>query len=179
MATNGKQIRLYNLVFIFVSVIDAIIILSTPQAGALIEKSAEFGPFAPLFAGAFYSDVITAPAATAVIFYLGKVQNPFFVALIGAFGSVAGDYIIFRYIRKRGIPEIAYLARRLKIKNKHPYAKYVAMVIAAIIIASPLPDEIGAAIFGALKVKTKYFLVISYTLNFLGILTVAWLGSVL
>ena len=53
------------------------------------------------------------------------------------------------------------------------------MVIAAIIIASPLPDEIGAAIFGALKVKTKYFLVISYTLNFLGILTVAWLGSVL
>jgi len=55
--------------------------------------------------------------------------------------------------------------------------KALIPVIAGLIIASPLPDEIGVALFGASKFEPKKFVFISYFLNFLGILIITSLGS--
>jgi len=182
--SNAKKFKFYNTIFILASIIVAIVFLKTPQVALFIEESAKFGPLAPVVSGFFYSDAVTAPAATAAIFYLGKVQNPFFIAAIGAFGAMLGDYIIFRYLKKRGLPEIDYVAKKFKIKsinkiNSNKHLRALALLVAALIIASPLPDELGSAIFGALKFQTRYFLVLSYCLNFLGILAISWLGLVL
>jgi hypothetical protein len=42
-------------------------------------------------------------------------------------------------------------------------------VIGAIIIASPLPDEVGISLMGLSKISTPKFIFISYILNSIGL----------
>ncbi|MEK7557169.1 MAG: hypothetical protein AAB538_04290, partial [Patescibacteria group bacterium] len=44
--------------------------------------------------------------------------------------------------------------------------------LAGIIIASPLPDEIGIALLGFMKTRKKDFFLLSLVANFLGILAI-------
>jgi uncharacterized membrane protein YdcZ (DUF606 family) len=57
--------------------------------------------------------------------------------------------------------------------------KIIIPVIAGFIIASPLPDEFGVAIFGAAKYEPRKFVILSYCLNFIGILAITSLAKVL
>lgn len=52
-------------------------------------------------------------------------------------------------------------------------------IFAGIIIASPLPDELGVAIFGAVRFPTKKFLFFAYIFNFIGIFMIAYSHRVL
>jgi len=47
--------------------------------------------------------------------------------------------------------------------------KIMLPALAAAVIASPLPDEIGISLLASQKMESKKFLPISFTLNFLGI----------
>ena len=47
----------------------------------------------------------------------------------------------------------------------------------AIIIASPLPDELGLAMMGLSRVPIAAFIPISYTMNFLGILLIEFIAG--
>ncbi|MCC7436766.1 hypothetical protein IT402_02755, partial [Candidatus Nomurabacteria bacterium] len=58
-----------------------------------------------------------------------------------------------------------------------PYFAWLAPVIGAIIIASPLPDEIGVGLIGISKMKNWQFLVLSFVLNSLGILLIVTLAK--
>lgn len=181
MATDGKRFEVYGIVFFFVSLLVIFSLLSDPKVIVFIENLGRSGGFISMFlAGAFYSDYITGPAATAVIFYMGKVQHPLLVASVGAFGTMCADYLLFRFIKKRAKPSIKFISKKLKMGgHMKKIFKTMAPVAAAVIIASPLPDELGVAILGAINFKTKYFFAFSYSLNFIGILAISWLGSVL
>jgi len=65
----------------------------------------------------------------------------------------------------------------LKAANLKAWKIFVA-ILAGLIIASPLPDEIGIALLGMIKYKTKYFLLYSFLLNFIGIFLISYLGLV-
>jgi hypothetical protein len=56
--------------------------------------------------------------------------------------------------------------------------KIIIPVIAGLIIASPLPDELAVAIFGAVKYDVKKFLLFSYCFSFLGILAITSLSNI-
>jgi uncharacterized membrane protein YdjX (TVP38/TMEM64 family) len=50
-------------------------------------------------------------------------------------------------------------------------------VLGAIIIASPLPDEMGVGLMGISKLKTSQFILLSFVLNAIGIFIVVTAGS--
>lgn len=182
MATNnGKRFAIDNLIFFFVSLLVVFLLLKDPRVGIFIENLGAAGDGLSLFlAGFFYSASVTAPAATAAIFFFGKIFNPILIAAIGAFGSLCSDYLLFRFFKTRAKSSVKFLSKKFKPNNNTKKAfEFWAPIIAAIIIASPLPDELGVAILGATNIKIKRFFLISYFLNFLGILAVSWLGSVL
>lgn len=184
MATrmNGYRFKIDSIIFLAVTIVVVSIFLSNPQVGAKIEEFGQLGgPIVPYISGFFYSISVTAPAATAAIFYLGKIANPFYIALAGAFGAATTDFILFNFLRKRASQSVEYLASRFKTKYKatRKTIRIFAMVVAGLIIASPLPDELGVAILAAINIKPQRFVFFSFVLNFLGILAIAWLGSVL
>ena len=68
--------------------------------------------------------------------------------------------------------------RSTLVKMSHSRMWRTMLAIAACaIIALPLPDELGVSLLGMIKFKTKYFILVSYTFNFVGIVLISYLGA--
>lgn len=192
----GKyQWRYRNLIFLALSFVFAYYMLKTPQMISFTEGLGNFGYPAAFALGMLFTYAFTAVPATVAIFSLGEVLNPVLIALIGAVGSVIGNYIIFKLVRDRLLKEINMLSKEVNnitkpvsvlffweemririwraISRSNVWQVFVP-VFAGFILASPLPDEVGVAIFGAVKFNPEKFMVVSYVLHFIGILVVAY-----
>ena len=190
----------HNLILLVVSIVIAYYILRFQPVLSFIHGLSYLGYLAAFILGMMFTYAFTVAPATAVLYNLGNQFNPFLIALIGAFGSVISDYIIFRFVRDKLIDEIKLLSKEVnhltkpvsdlvfteeitvvlwkKISRSRIW-KHLIPIVAGFVIASPLPDELGVAIFGAAKYEPKRFIIISYCLNFVGILAVTSLGKVL
>ena len=100
------------------------------------------------------------------------------LALFGGFGGLVGDLIIFRFVRDHVVDDINYFLEHWKRKRRISILEVKVLkslfpFLGALIIASPLPDELGIALMGLAKMPTSQFVPISFSLNFLGILIIA------
>jgi hypothetical protein len=130
-----------------------------------------------LVAGLFFTSLITTAPAIAVLGEVSLESNLFVVALVGALGAVAGDYLIFAFVRDRVSKDAAYLLRGPRFKRmfhifSQPHFRRVLPFVGALIIASPFPDELGLALLGLARVDRRYFFAISYSMNFLGVVLI-------
>ncbi|MBI4452492.1 hypothetical protein HY637_03620 [Candidatus Woesearchaeota archaeon] len=136
-------------------------------------------------AGAMFAYGFTAAPATAMMLIMAKELNIVTAGLIGGLGALAGDLIIFSFIRLSFADEIKKLSHEKifkKFNGNIPIhiKKYVIPVFAGFIIASPLPDEIGVTLLAAYKhVSVEFFMLISYVLNTIGIFFVLYVGTLL
>jgi len=143
------------------------------------------GYFGTFISGALFAYGFTAAPATAMLLVLAKGQNIFLAAIAGGLGALVGDMIIFSLIRHSFNDEIEKLSKEkfmlfLKRKSGSRFRKYVAPAIAGLVIASPLPDEIGVSMVAALKSFSRArFMVISFVLNTTGIFVVLLAGSLI
>ena len=134
-------------------------------------------------AGILFTYGFTAAPATAILLILAKEQNIVLAGLIGGFGALIGDLIIFKFIRDSFADEFKKLSKEKfvqNINNKNPslLKKYFAPAIAGFIIASPLPDALGISLLAASKtISMRMFSVICYLLNTAGIFIVLIIGS--
>ncbi|HOI77931.1 MAG TPA: hypothetical protein PLI06_10035 [Methanofastidiosum sp.] len=135
--------------------------------------------------GILYVFSFTAPIATALILIFSSNKNIILLGLIAGVGSLVGDMIIFHFIRISFADEIEEFSNHklsLFTLKKIPrrYQKYLAYIVGAFFIATPLPDEIGVTILASSKeVKLKHFGIVSYVLNTGGIFLIVLLRNVL
>ena len=175
-----------NLIYISLSVLVSYALLREGILATYLSGFGDLGYLGAFIGGLFFSYALTTPISVAVLFLLSENLNPLIVAFLGAFGAVISDYIIFRFVRDRLLDELKTLSDDLKIKmpripnyvKRSKYAKWIIPTIAGFIIASPLPDELAAALFAAVRFDPKKFALISYVSNFLGILAIALASKV-
>jgi len=134
-----------------------------------------------LVSGFFFTSVLTTGVAAVALGELARYKNILEVALIGAAGSVIGDIILFRFVKDSIADDFLALLklakpRRLKHLFKLSFFHWLLPVLGALVVASPLPDEIGLAMMGVSKLSTGKFILISYTANFFGILLIGWVA---
>ncbi|MEM5834884.1 MAG: hypothetical protein QXQ69_03495 [Candidatus Aenigmatarchaeota archaeon] len=60
----------------------------------------------------------------------------------------------------------------LKVSRSRKW-KILISFLGCCMIASPLPDELGIALLGSIKLESKKFIIFSYLLNFIGIFLIA------
>ncbi|HLC90586.1 MAG TPA: hypothetical protein VJI15_02355 [Candidatus Nanoarchaeia archaeon] len=180
-----RRIKYPKLLFLLFTFIVAYVLLIGSNVSVVHDLLSALGYLGTFLAGIFFAYGFTAAPATALLLILGKEQHIFLAASLAGFGALLGDLIIFRYIRYTSADEIKKLSQEKAIQamqrwNNHlptVFKKYLLTVFAGFIIASPLPDEIGVSLLAASRtISTKYFSVISYLLNTLGILVVLWIG---
>ena len=129
----------------------------------------------PLLFSSLFVSTFTVSIATVILFNLAEHLNPLEIALIAGVGAVIGDTTIFQFIRTKGlVDEVKHFFQyfgsdRLKHLIHTKYFSWTLPVIGAILIASPLPDEIGVTLMGISRMKTYQFLIISFILNAVGI----------
>ena len=156
-----------------------ILLIVTGKFTEIIALSGNFGIIGVLISGIFFGYGFTVIPATASLVYFTGSFNPIIIAFIGATGTMIGDLMIFNYIKNQIPDEIEDLIKSSKIRKlKKTRYYWIIPTIACFIIASPLPDEIGVSLLGSYKFDANKFMLLSFILNFIGILIVtgiAWL----
>lgn len=137
-----------------------------------------------LIAGLFFTSFFTTPPAIAVFSGLAHSGNPLLIAAIGGLGSVCGDSLIFLFVRGRVTKDAGALMSGPRLKRlikilKRRHFQRVLPLIGGLIIASPLPDELGLALIGVSNMKRSSFFLLSYCMNALGILAILLLSGAL
>lgn len=174
--------RLKNTAFFILGLIIFFYLSQTPAVESFITHLGFYGRLGALLAGFFFVSTYTVVPAGFVLFELAKYSNPLEVAIFAGIGSMIGDYVIFRFVRDRVMDELKpYLSKvgtpKVRRLFRTPYFAWLLPVTGAIIIASPLPDELGVSLIGASKMSNAHFLLFSYALNVLGILAIVALAG--
>ncbi|MFZ2049111.1 MAG: hypothetical protein WAV25_02350 [Minisyncoccia bacterium] len=177
-----KHWKFKNTFFLIVSLFVFFYFADTAFVKNIISSVGDLGYIGAFITGIFFVSTFTVAPASVVLFYLVKDLSPIEVAMFAGLGSVLGDYIIFRFLKDRIFEELSPVFMRLGgFRLSHllltPYFAWFAPVLGAIIIASPLPDEIGITLLGISKLKNWQFLVLSLVLNSLGILLIISLAG--
>ncbi|MFH1840977.1 MAG: hypothetical protein ABH807_02375 [Candidatus Shapirobacteria bacterium] len=158
------------------------------SASGLVEKLLPhlhtWGYLAAPVAGIMFTSTFTVASGMLVLLTLAKTLSPIALILLGVIGAVAGDWLIFRFVRHQAAGEVAPIFKELE-KETHlhrimhtRYFAWTLPVIGAFIIVSPLPDELGVSLLGMSQMTRNKFLVVSAASHAVGmtfILLFSWI----
>jgi uncharacterized membrane protein YdjX (TVP38/TMEM64 family) len=183
IAEDRKKRLVRDALIVIASVIVAVLIAKSSLIDVVTTGQGTLYILQSFVAGLFFTSAFTTAPAIAILAKLGSAHHPAIVALVGALGSVAGDLIIFYFIRTRVSSDVSFLlskakTRRIKHFFERPFARFSLAAVGALVIASPLPDEIGLAMMGLSGMKIRFFVLISYIFNAVGIYAIGVLGAI-
>lgn len=173
----NKKPLLRDLIIIGLSILVAVLIKETGVLPPLLLAAQKMKFLGNFLAGMFFVSVFTFAPALVALTEIVKTSSPVVVSFYGAAGALLGDFLIFRFIRDSLSENLLYLIKRKRVDRlsfslKSRPLGWLGPLVGAIIIASPLPDEIGIALMGFSKLKSSIFVPLSFILNFLGILAI-------
>ncbi len=185
MATHKlkNNFILQDIGIITLSILVAVLLIKTHVLSGILGATQNMDIIGSFVAGMFFTSIFTtAPAivALASVSHNASILN---VAFFGALGSVFGDVIIFKFIRDRLSEHLIVLIehdsmwKRMKALFKFRYFRWLTFLMGGLILASPLPDELGISLLGFSKMKIKSFIFVSFVFNFLGILAICILAQ--
>ena len=182
MSQKNKFIR--DSFIIAISIYFAIFILQTGLVNRFINLFAETSWLGVVFAGMFFTSVFTTAPSIALLSQFAETVNPLHLALLGGFGAMIGDYVLFKLVKNHISEDFEYLLTITKLKTRFRFIfksrlfKFFAPFIGALVLASPLPDEIGVSILSLSKVKESWFLPLAFVLNGAGIFVIGYLSRI-
>lgn len=171
--------RYPNTVLLIASLIVFVVLLYTPGVQHAIVWLGSLGYVGGFICGIFFVSTFSVAPAAVILFHLAETLNPLGIALAAGLGSVLGDLLIFRFLRDGVFEELAPILRtsrmglRFEQLFNKPYFAWIVPIIGALIIASPLPDEVGIGLMGLSKIRLWQFALVAFLLNTIGILLIA------
>ncbi|MDP2633105.1 MAG: hypothetical protein Q8P25_05300 [Candidatus Curtissbacteria bacterium] len=179
-----KRRLLRDFSIIGLSVIVAIYIQISDTSSTLVGffSSLYFVPAAILM-GFLFSLTFTAAISTSVFILLAETtHNPFLIALLGGVGSALANSLIYKFFKEEIKDDIELIepeyAKKLAHKIMHSKL-FVGLLpyLAALILASPLPDELGILLLSGSNFKYTKFFILSFAFHTIGILAIVLLGK--
>ncbi len=165
----------YPNTIIFLTILVAMVLFSDNPAIARGLHIISTGGYLGIFlSGMFYVSSFTVVPATFVLINLTEYYSTFTVAVIAGFGGLIGDLLIFRFMKDGLFDELKkiFFPRRFffpPTRMQNLLKRYINPILGLILIASPLPDEVGVALMGFSNIKLRYFSILVFTLNTIGI----------
>lgn len=159
------------------SIVATAILFKTGALETVVAQSLNIGPAGAFITGIFFTSIFTIAPAGVVLALFALHQPALSVVFFGALGAVVGDLVIYLYIKDTLAPDIYYVVHKVKDKRiRHFFHlrmwRWLTPFVAALIIASPLPDEIGLAMMGLSRTSLFVMIPISFTFNFLSVLAI-------
>lgn len=168
---------LKHLLVLAVSIGAAIILSRLGVFDRVLELSGSMRIVGIFIAGFFYTSVLTIAPAAVVLAELSAHSSPWIVAGLGAVAACLGDFILLSIVRReeRDVEEVLrhYHLSRVRRFAHLPLVRFGLGIAGFLVIASPLPDELGLALMGASGVRPGIFIGLSYLANFTGILALS------
>ncbi|MEM3555682.1 MAG: hypothetical protein QXF56_03120 [Candidatus Micrarchaeia archaeon] len=137
----------------------------------------DYGYLGALVGGFFYTYGVTSPFSVVLFAALAETLNPTVAALLGGFGAMISDYLIFKSVEDALRKPITINHHKIKIPRiKSRLFFLLSIPLAAVIIGSPLPDELAAALLGYEELDDRAFLLLSFAFNSLGLFSIILLA---
>lgn len=177
----------YTILFVL-SIIVAVILYAGGVFNSIVQSLDGAGYATAFVAGFFYSISFTIASAGLFFVELGEHYNPVAIALLGGLGAMLADLLMFKFIKETIVGEMKLLFRsiiptprrkRWERLTKRRVFIWGVPFVASMFIASPLPDEIGVALFSLVNFRPKYLSIITFLLNTAGIFLLVFLGHAL
>jgi hypothetical protein len=131
------------------------------------------GIFGIFIAGMLYTYSFTTSIGALLLIPFALHYPPGFVAVVGGVGSLFGDLTIFSIIKNDLRKEVQQLAKchfMRRLGATHLFRnRWFRDILGALVIASPIPDEIGIAIMSSAKIDTASFALLSFIADMVGI----------
>lgn len=183
-SNNHKNTYLiHDLGVIALSVIFAVALVRSDILVGVLTSTKELEILGSFIAGMFFTSVFTTAPAIVALGEIAHANSVLVVAIFGALGAVLGDLIIFRFVKDDLAEHLLELVshqgigKRFKALLRMKYFRWFTFLLGGIIIASPLPDELGIGILGFSKLRMSWFIPISFTFNFIGIFLIGLLAK--
>jgi polyferredoxin len=178
-----RYIRMRNrliddIIIIIISVVVAITLVKTGLIIKFLNLTHGFWFIDSFLAGLFFTSAFTTAPAIATLGGIAQYNSVISVAIFGGLGALCGDLIIFRFMRDRLSEDFIYLLKQQSKKEritsifKLKFFRWFTFFLGALIIASPLPDELGIMMMGFSKTKISLFIPVSFIFNSIGILII-------
>jgi len=163
---------------LILSIILAYYIFTRTPLGNLVSSLGNLSYLGIFIVGMALAFGFLAPVAAGFLITLDP-SNILINALIASIGTVLSDILMFKFMKFSFSDEFKNLKKTQAIKNIHKLLDqsilhkikiYLYYSFIGIMIASPLPDEIGVSMLAGLtKIKPGVLAVISFVLHFIGI----------
>lgn len=165
----------------FVILISALVAWGLVRIGAVsnfLTLTQEYKILGSFFAGIFFTSAFTIAPASVALGGLASSGPIFLVAFWGAIGAVFGDLILFFFIRDVFADDLMKFLRKFWKNHVFPsfhlgFLKWFMPFLGGMIIASPLPDELGLTLMGLSRTHVAVLIPLSFIFNFLGIIALA------
>lgn len=166
-----------NTTYLLLSLIAFYFLTHTPEAQIFIAEVGRYGPIGAFVTGMFFISTFTIAQAAVVLYHLAKVLSPVELALFAGAGAVIGDFIVFRYVRDKVFFELKPLLNKIEgsYHNKlfhSPLFAWFLPITGLLFLVLPLAEEVEMSLLGLTKLKSWQFMLVSFLLNFIGILLV-------
>lgn len=182
---NSNKSLFIDLIIVTVSIFFAIFLVQTQILQKILTSTMELEFIGSFIAGIFFTSIFTVAPAAITLGQIAAANSIFLTALFGAMGAVVGDLIIFKFVRDSISEHLneaiknQFINKSIRELFKYKLFRWTTFLIGGLIIASPLPDELGISLLGILKIKTKWFIYISFIFNFIGLLFVGTIAKAL
>lgn len=182
---SWRKLKYKNLAIFFLSIGFALILSRFEGFHSFLLSLGSLGYLGAFIAGMLFVSTFTVTTGAVILLVLAERFSPIEIGIIAGFGAVIGDFVIFKFVKDGLIEEVREVYGKidhhnhlLKILHTN-YFSWMFPVFGAIVIASPLPDEIGVSLMGISKMKTYQFFILSFILNAIGIFLVVSASAII
>ncbi len=185
MTQKARGYIIEDIIIVVLSIFAAVVLVQTQILAQILASTQEFKLIGSFVAGMFFTSIFTTTPSIVALGEIAQMQPVLHVAFLGALGALIGDLIIFRFIKDRLSDHLMELMKhqvagtKLKFRHHLTFFKYLTFFVGGIIIASPLPDEVGIGLLGLSKMNMKLFIPIAFLGNFVGILLIGIVANAL
>lgn len=169
------------------SIVVAFILFFSGYLHAITHTIDGYGYITAFLAGLLFTISFTSAIASLIFVELGNTTSPLLFAVVGGLGAMVSDLLLYRFLKTSLLEEwklimVAHIStqRRAQMERitKNRVFIWTVPFIASVLIASPVPDEVGVALFSVINFHPKYFSLISFLANMGGIFILLTIGSV-
>lgn len=181
-----KSLKYPNLALFFGIVILTAVFYYFGILETWVKELEHLGYLGIVIVGIFFVSTFTVVPAGAMLVLMAEDTNILAVAVFAGLGGAIGDYLMHRFIEKGLAHEIEDIFRKMAgndwrkfhhiIHTRH-FAR-ISLVIGALILVSPIPDELGLGLMSIYHLGAKKLFVLTFGLHSIYILILLSLAEI-
>lgn len=171
-------IRHKNTLFLIISLAFAIVISHEPWFISMLHSLGGLGYIGAFIAGMLFVSTFTVPLSVVIFSVLNSHLSLVEISLAAGLGAMLGDAIMLRLVRDDLTEEFKPVEKYVEgthlwklLHTRH--FRWTLPVIGAILIVTPLPNELGFSLLRLAKMSALKFTTVSFVLNLAGIVSIA------